>query len=899
MTGHPPRFWRAVLACSLAATERDAIMGDLEEEFSSRARADLEGARAWYRGQVVTSVAPNLLRRFRAARHTNVAPATLRRRPMTGWLQDVRFSARWLMRRPVSTLAITLSLALGIAMSAGVYSLVEAVLLRPVAVRHPEALRLIVEARPTGPNGNFSHPGFVALRRAQRSFDEVAAYATVRAALRTESQTEMVDGEVVSGSYFTTLQPELLAGRGLTDADLTESAQAAVVLSAAEWRRLFGDAALSNQVVALNGRAFTVVGIVAHPFRGMTVGTDVRFWAPVSAQPLLADAGGRSFLAEPRVSWLTLVGRLNTNATDVLAEAELNSLRPLLIAPPPPGAAPTTSRLTLAPGVRGDSRLSQSAATPLGLLLGTSLLLLFVACGNAAGLQLARAQERRRELAVRTALGAGAARVVRLVVIESACLSACGLLLGLAGAAWIGTLGLTVFSALGQPMVLEVGVNLRVLLFGVAAGGLATIVAAAAPALYALRGPRSAEALAGGRSVFGSSTHLGRRLLIVGQFALTLAMVATAALLVRTVLNLRAVPTGLDVEHVSLFAVAPTAAGYRGSEISTYYDRALARLAGMPAVAAAAYGRVIPLGFGGSRGSIEVAGEMPAATPDPGDDAEVNFNIVSADYFNALGIPLLAGRPFASSDGTGAPLVAVVNETMARRYWRESGPIGREFRLASQPRTITVVGVVSDVKYRTLREASQPSFYLPLAQAARLGDGVLHVRTVGDPTPHLGSIRRALSEADAAVPIRFARTLRQQLSQAAGAEQVSMALGVTMGVAALALSALGLFAAMSTSVSQRRRELGVRLAMGATPSRVARLVTREALALTAIGASAGAGLAWLLGRAIQGRLFDVSPLDPISLAASTAVLAMVALTSSWMPARRAARVNPVEVLRDE
>jgi predicted permease len=387
-----------------------------------------------------------------------------------------------------------------------------------------------------------------------------------------------------------------------------------------------------------------------------------------------------------------------------------------------------------------------------------------------------------------------------------------------------------------------------------------------------------------------------RRGLVVVQFALSLALVVSATLLVRTLENLRSIPTGLDLDHVALLEVDPEAAQYDATRIRQYLGDAASRLRRVPGVRAAGYGRVVPLGFGGSRATVSIPGYQPR----PDEDMELNYNVVSPEYFEALGITLVAGRLVDDADTLDGPLAAVVNETMARRYWPTVPAVGREMHFGDDKGPVfQIVGVVRDVKYRMLREDAGPSFYYSLAQSARPHGGVLHVRTAGDPAALVETLRRAIAGVDPAVPVTMARTLRDQVSLNVNDDRAAMTIGLALALAALLLAAVGLYGAMSYAVGQRTREIGVRLALGAAPRHIRGTVLGQGLRLAIIGSGLGIGLGAWLGRLIEARLYGVTPGDLTSFALATGVLTVVALVASWAPARRAMRVNPVEALRRE
>jgi len=885
----PPRLAEWLVRRSTPDAERAAQLGDLEEEFRDRLATDGRGARRWYWRQTVRSVPSNLRRRL-------FPEPTLdgKDRAMTSIGQDLRFALRMLRRRPLVTGVAVLSLTVGIAMSVGVFALLDAAVLRPLPLRDPGELRVLLEQRERGTNHNFSYPGFVAYRAVQRSFTDLVAFSATTSALEEPGGSSVIAGELVSGHYFSELGPRIAIGRGLTDADMAPGAAEVVVLARAEWRRLFGDPAeLGARSVRLNGRDFAVVGVAADPFRGMQVGGDARFWAPVAAQPVLDPFGGQSFLTMPTVSWLTVMGRLRPGVDDAAAMAELNATGAGLTQVREDGPAP---RFFLIPGHQGDSGLAAQVEEPLELLLGASLLVLLVACANVAGLLLARAGDRTREIAVRTALGAGRWRITRLLLLESIVLGVAGTAGGLMAARWVAPIGAASITQFGQPVTLDVRLSGRVMAFATAAGLLTALVAGLAPVLRGWRHQMHNRLHDGGRTATaGRGAIRWQRSLVAGQFALTLALVVTAGLLVRTLLNLQSIPTGLAVDQVALVGVNPQAVQYDLARTRDYLVRLTERVASLPGVRAAGFGRVIPLGFGGARMTVEVPGYSPAADG----DMELNYNVVSPGYFEALGIDILDGRALAPSDTGNGPMAVVVSETMARRYWPDGRAVGRTLKLPGDGPTLDVVGVARDVKYRTIREDSNPSFYLSVLQAAVPRGGIIHVRTHGEPDAHLDTLRQAVADVDPAVPITLLSTLREQVRSNVARERLTMAIGLVLGGTALLLAAVGLFGAMATLVGRRARELGVRLALGAVPSQLASLVLREGLRMAIWGGALGFALAIWVGQLVESRLYGVGAFDPVSAAVGLALVAGVALVAAWLPARRAARVDPVGVLRAE
>ncbi len=806
--------------------------------------------------------------------------------------QDIRYGWRMVRRRPVMTSVALASLVVGVSLSAVVFSLLNAVLLRPLPVADPDRLAVLLELRQDSTNHNFSYPDFLDYRAAQRTLVDLAAYSRADVTVRLPAGSQIVAGELVSGGYFPTLGVRLRFGRGIADADDRIGAAPVVVVSEALWRQVAGEAGgtFAPRTISINTRDFSIVGVAASPFGGLEVGRDARIWAPLHSQPLLDPSGGRNLLPRRTASWLTVIGRLRSGVQREQAAADLTSAEQTIARA---SGRPQAMRLTFAPGRQGDSMLPEVLGEPLQLLLGAALLVLLIACANVANLLLARATERGREIAVRSALGAGRARLARLVLIETLLLGAAGALTSLIVARWMVGFAVPFISRFGDPIALDVGIDWRLVLFVAAAASGATVLAGLAPMLSAFRTSPAGSLGESGRSASaGPAGQRMRRGLIVAQFALSLALVVVASLLARTVQNLRAIPTGFDMDHVALIGVDPEAAALDAPRTRAYLDAAIDRAARVPGVKAAGFGRVIPLGFGGSRTTIGV----PAYQPAPGEDMEINFNIVSVSYFDAMGIALVDGRVFETSDLEGRQPVAVVNQTMAERYWPNQRATGQRIRLGDA--SVLVVGVARDVKYRVLREAAGPSFYLPLGQE-RPTAGVIHVRTQGDPRDMLDTLRRSLAAVDPSVPITTVRTLREQATLNLNDERMAMTIGVILGGAALLLAAVGLYGSMAYAVGQRTRELGVRMALGATARDIRRLVLGQGIGLSVAGTVVGAALAVWLARALESRLYGISPADLPTLLLSAALLAAVAVFASWVPARRAGRVDPVNALKIE
>jgi macrolide transport system ATP-binding/permease protein len=892
MTGRPPRFAEWLIAMTAPPEDRAAMTGDLSEEFDAiRADAGAASAARWYIRQALVSLGPNLARRFRSPRP--YLHQTQRSTRMSSFLQDLRFAGRLLLRRPGLATVAGLSMATGITLSAIVFSLLDAAVLRPLPVIDPEELAVILSRREGGVNHNLSYPDFSDYRAGQRAFVDMLASGGTTVTVRGQSGTTIVDAEMVSGSYFAMLGVRARQGRVLTEQDFDPSAPPVAVVSESLWREIAGmDTPFDGRAAIVNGQSFAIAGIVERGFRGIRIGRDVRLWTTINRQPIVSPSGAQSYWDRRTVSWLTLLARLKPGTTLEQGGADLNRVEAVL--------GPSVNRqekrtLFLAPGHQGDSSLPSATADPLRLLMVAALAVLLVAAANVANLLAARASDRRRELAIRMALGAGRARLIRLLLAEAAWIGAGSSALALLATVWLSGGVLPLLPGLENPAALDVGINWRLAGFVALLGILTTVLSSLIPIVRISRSGAGRSLADAGRAV-SVSGHRFRHGLVVAQFALSLALVVGATLLTRTVFNVRGIETGLEIDRVVLLEVEAEAAGYPPPRVREYLETALARLSSIPGVIAAGYGRVIPLGFGGSRATIEVAGY----TPKPNEDMEINYNGVSHGYFETLGISLVQGRFFTEQDTVGTPRVAVINETMARRYWPNGVALGQTFRFAgSQVPPMEVVGIVRDVKYRTLREEAGPSFYTASRQAANARSGVLHVRMDRAPGPHIATLRRALQEVDPLVPVTTVRTLREQRDRNTADESLAMTIGGVLGGVALALAAVGLFAAMSSAVARRTREIGVRLSLGARPVTIVGLILGDSLRLVTIGAALGLTLAFWITRYVEQRLYGLDAHDPVSFIVAVLVLAAVALIAAWAPARRAAGVDPIKALRTE
>ena len=798
-----------------------------------------------------------------------------------GFTAEVRYSARLLRAQPLLSLVAMASLVIGLGLNVLLFTVASAVLYRPLPVDDPDALVVFSLQRPANLAHNFSYPAYQLMAEPSASMDGLVAYASRDGALTFGADTITRPGEIVSGNFFTTLGVPMIQGRGLTTAEDMRTAAPTVVISEPLWRERYAAAPLAGQTLVLNNTAFTIIGVAASRFHGMFTGSRADFWVPAAHSPVI---GGRDLLGEPRASWLWVLGRLRAGATRETARAELDARVAAHLAAN--GASPQP--LFARPGARGSDMMSERYETRLQILMAAAAFVLLVACVNVANLQLARNAARRRELAVRAALGAPRALIARLLLIDAVLIAVPAGAIALAVAAAGRGPALSLITSFGRPVDLAAPIDAAV---WAAAAALVLASAIFVGAIAAWQGTRAVAGTlaAGGRGGTDSRQPVQRGLVTV-QFALSMTLLVGAALLVRSATNLRGIDLGFT-SNVVMVEVLPGDAQITGARAVRYLEEAADRAAAVPGVDAAAVAHVMPLDFGGSRISVTVPGYEAAE----GEDMELNYLRVSPGYFETMRIPMRRGRAFDAADtATAAPRV-IVNETMARRYWKDGDAVGRFLDVGDT--RAEIVGIVADAHYRMVRERARPSFYVPLAQLP-FSRGVIHARTSGDPAALVETIRREVAAVNPRVPVARAVSLEAQRRLNIAEDRMAEAIGVTLGVSALLLAAAGLYGTMAFAVRRRTREIGVRMALGARASDVRGLVMRQGLALVAGGALLGALGAGGVGRLLQGQLYGVRSVDPAAIAAAFALLTATALIAAWVPARRATRVDPVVALRD-
>lgn len=806
--------------------------------------------------------------------------------------QDFVQAVRALRRSPVFVLTAVLSLAVGIGATTAIVTLANALLLRPApGVGAPDRL-VTIGSRRGGTFDNFEYPTLVDLRAASRTVPEMAAMLIEPRSfsLAGPSGGEPVRGSIVSGNFFRVLRVPPAVGRFFApDEDQVPRARPVVVLSHAYWRRRFGsDSSIVGRTVTLNGSPFTVVGVAPERFRGpFILAPDV--WAPVMSAPLLGLP--EDLLTNRRATWLIAIGRLAPDAGVPEAQAELAALaHRLRTAYPDAYDAEFAVRVSPASVLPGQARPAIGGF--IGLLFAIASLVLAVACTNVAGMLLARATVRRREIAVRLAIGATRARLVRHLLSEALLLF---LAAGIAGTVLARVLVDGVLSLVPRlPVQLSFDARLdwRVLVFALATAVVSGLVAGLVPALQSSR-PALVPALKSDSAGGGSRNRL-RGGLLVAQIAFSMLLLVTAGLLGRALVHARSMDAGFDPRDVSYATLDLRLANLDSASGNALVSRLLARARALPGVEGVTTSAMLPVGGGGlGLGGFHVPGRNP---PERGRDSwEADWNVVSPGYFSVLRTPLVAGRDFTDADRAGAADVAIINETLAERVWPEGGAVGRTFR--NDGRTVTIIGVARNAKYRTLGEAPRGFVYVPIAQRYFERASIV-VRTA--PGVRVDApLRRLVAELAPALPVLDQRTMEEHTALSLLPQRIAAWVAGSLGGVALLLALIGIYGVTAYSVAQRTREIGVRVALGATRGRVLALVLRQGVVLAAAGVAIGALAALGATRVLSGLLYGVHPLDGLAFAGAGLLLVGAAVAASWVPSRRAAAVEPMAALRVE
>jgi predicted permease len=804
-------------------------------------------------------------------------------------LKDIHYGIRMLARTPGFTIVAVLSLALGIGANTTVFSLLDAVMLRSLPVQHPEQIVEIATREAGGaPHLDFSYPLYAALRDHNDVLSGMVAYVDTSLGLAAGDQTERIRAEFVSANYFSVLGIQPAIGSAFASDDERPGAPRVAVISYALWqRRLGGERAVLQKTVRLNGRTFSVVGVAPREFSGLLRGQQTDVWITL---PHNADFDGNpKLLSSDQVSWLSLAGRLKPGITIEQAQARLTSLLPG-VSEEARASGKWEAALTKASG--GNEVYVTELQRPLTLLFIAVGLILAIACANVASLLLARAKTRGKEIGIRLALGATRRRIVRQLLTESLLLALTGGALGFLLALWSSGLASGLRTRVGGTLDLDVAPNGRVLLFTLGVSVLTVFVFGVIPAWRASRldlVPVLKDSTATPVFRRGPSLH---SLLVVTQVTLSLILLAGAGVFVRSLWKLQSIEKGFTGDNVLAMSLNMNLQGYDDNRGKNFYAAALENLSAFPGIQSVSFASALPVSAGGSRM------ERPANGTTPAVGEYVSIDIVSSSprFFETTGLPLISGRDFRLTDTDKSAKVIIVNEAMAKRFWPGTDAVGRSF--SDGTTTFEVVGVAGGTKYRNLREKPRLAMYQPLTQSYRSSMNLL-VRTVGDPARLAPAIQAQLHSLEPALTIFNITTLSEHVGSSLYVERMESMLLAFFGLLALALTAVGIYGVVAYSVAQRTREVGIRMALGAQKRDVLKLILVKGLVLVAWGTGFGLVGCYWLSRLVSSQLYGVSPNDPATLATVAALLIAVALLASYLPARRATKVDPLVALRYE
>ncbi|MDQ3652169.1 MAG: ABC transporter permease [Acidobacteriota bacterium] len=836
--------------------------------------------------------------------------------------QDLRYGARMLLKNPGFTAIAVISLALGIGANTAIFSLVNGTLLRRLPVYEPDQLSLVFTGNPGNPFNVASYPDYVEFRDQNRVFDGLLCYGGVTVSLNVEGQNqaggaaEQISGLIVSGNYFDLLGVRAALGRTFApDEDQTPEAHPVVVISHGLWQRSFGgDRNVIGRQVTLNGRAFTIIGVAPENFNGIDPGVPREIYAPMMMQALVRPPrGGYSGEMNPDLlkvrgnRWLTLVGRLNPGVSIPEAQAEMSG-----IAGQQALAHPETNRnriATLTPVSQGDPTSRGQLISIAVLLAGVVAIVLLIACANVANLLLARASARRKEIAVRLAVGAGRGRLVRQLLTESVLLACLGGAAGSLLALW----AIDVLKTTPPPPNLfafpsDFSVDGRVLAFTVALSVLTGLVFGLAPALQATRADLvpalkdEAVALDQQQRRFNL-----RNALVVAQVALSFVLLIGAGLFLRSLGAALEIEPGFDAAKILNVPLNVNLLRYTTAQGRQFYQQVAGRVAALPGVEAASVARVGALSGATSTRGLLIEGQQ--GTDDlvrseggsgAGDNPNIiNVNVIGPQYFQTMGIPLARGRDFDVRDAEQSPGVVIVNETFAKRHFAGQEPVGKRVSLrGTRGPWLEIVGVARDSKYVTLGEGPTPFAYLPLTQNHETGM-VLHVRAASNPLNVAAAVRGEIQSLEKNLPVTNFRPVTELIGASLYAARMGAVLVGVFGLLALALAGVGLYGVMSFTVARRTREIGIRMALGAATGDVMKLVLRDGMTLVAIGGALGLAAAAATTRLLASFLYGISTSDAMTFAGIAVILTAVALLACYIPARRATKVDPMIALRYE
>ncbi len=821
---------------------------------------------------------------------------------MDALLQDLRYALRALKRSPGFAAVVVLTLALGIGANSAMFSVAYGFLWEPRPVAHPEELVTVFRYNPRSRDYNsLSYPDYRDVRAQTAAFADAIAYIPYPFALSGDGRNERTYGEIVSGNYFAMLGVRPAAGRFFGEAEGGRGAASVAVISDALWRRRYHeDVGVVGRPLKINGVSFTIVGVAPRKFEGVYyVGFQPDLWIPAGQFDAVVP-GVPGSLDDRDGQGFRVMGRLAPGVRPQQAQLIIGALMARLGREYPVTHAGLEARVLTEREARPEPGIADGFTLAARLFLGAVALVLLIACFNVANLLLARATSRRKEIAVRLALGASRARLIRQLLVESLLLAGIGGALGVGLGAWAGSgLGVMLRLPTDFPFAFDFPVDGPVLAYSAAVALAAGVVFGLAPALQAVR-PELVGALKNdAMTVGGFHRSRLRSALVVGQIAVACVLLVLSGLAVRTLGRLREVDPGFDTRGALLVNVAPDLQRYDRARGIAFYRQLVARVRELPGVRQASLAEYVPLDFSSNGGRIFVEGHEATGTDARGQES-ATWSQVTPGFFATMGSPPERGREFTERDDSAAPRVVIVNETLARLYWPGQDAIGRRLRLESPDSApYTVIGVVHDWKYNNLMEPRRPCLFVPLEQKYE-GYATLVVRVSGNPRALAPAVSRVVGTLDPDMPLSGVRTFADLMS---GRALILPRFGATLaggfGVLALLLAVVGLYGVVAFGVGQRVREIGIRVALGAGRGSVVAMIMRGGLVQAGAGVGIGVVLALVATRAARSLLFGVGATDLLTFAGVALLLTAVAAVASWIPARRAARTDPMVALRSE